>query len=122
MPCSMSNRRGPAARLLAGPVNLGWLLMAIVLSGCHTTARPYPPLSLPASARLVEVANGSSANDSHQTQPDSGTRGASFKPRNVLVLSGGGANGAYTAGVLNGWLSAGTRPEFDVVTGISVGG
>lgn len=43
------------------------------------------------------------------------------EPSNVLVLSGGGANGAYTAGVLNGWTAAGNRPQFDVVTGISTG-
>lgn len=43
------------------------------------------------------------------------------RPRNVLALSGGGAYGAYTAGFLNGWTKSGTRPEFDVVTGISTG-
>ena len=42
-------------------------------------------------------------------------------PRNILALSGGGAYGAFTAGVLNGWSRADTRPEFDVVTGISTG-
>lgn len=41
--------------------------------------------------------------------------------RTVLVLSGGGAFGAYSAGVLVGWTQAGTRPSFDVVTGISTG-
>ncbi len=41
--------------------------------------------------------------------------------RNVLVLSGGGSYGAYSAGVLVGWTHSGTRPEFDVVTGISTG-
>ncbi|HJZ94039.1 MAG TPA: patatin-like phospholipase family protein [Gemmataceae bacterium] len=40
---------------------------------------------------------------------------------NVLVLSGGGAYGAYSAGVLAGWSEAGTRPKFDVVTGVSTG-
>jgi predicted acylesterase/phospholipase RssA len=38
-----------------------------------------------------------------------------------LALSGGGSNGAFGAGVLNGWTQAGTRPEFKVVTGISTG-
>jgi hypothetical protein len=38
-----------------------------------------------------------------------------------LALSGGGSHGAYGAGVLIGWTDAGTRPEFDVVTGISTG-
>lgn len=39
----------------------------------------------------------------------------------MLALSGGGPDGAYGAGVLRGWTEAGTRPEFDVVTGISTG-
>jgi hypothetical protein len=38
-----------------------------------------------------------------------------------LAISGGGANGAYGAGVLCGWTDAGTRPTFRVVTGISTG-
>ena len=41
--------------------------------------------------------------------------------RSVLVLSGGGAYGAYPAGFLVGWTRTGTRPEFDVVTGVSTG-
>lgn len=41
--------------------------------------------------------------------------------RNVLCLSGGGSYGAYSAGVLYGWTKAGTRPTFDVVTGVSTG-
>ena len=35
-----------------------------------------------------------------------------------LALSGGGADGAYGAGVLTGWSQAGNRPEFAVVTGV----
>jgi len=38
-----------------------------------------------------------------------------------LVLSTGGEDGAYGAGVLVGWSAAGTRPEFSVVTGVSTG-
>jgi hypothetical protein len=41
--------------------------------------------------------------------------------RSILALSGGGANGAYGAGVLVGWTESGTRPEFSVVTGVSTG-
>jgi hypothetical protein len=36
-------------------------------------------------------------------------------------MSGGGANGAYGAGVIVGWTETGHRPDFDVVTGISTG-
>jgi hypothetical protein len=44
-----------------------------------------------------------------------------FDSANYLALSGGGADGAFAVGVLVGWSEAGTRPEFDVVTGISTG-
>ncbi len=39
----------------------------------------------------------------------------------ILALSAGGADGAYGAGVLKGWTESGTRPVFDVVTGVSTG-
>ena len=38
-----------------------------------------------------------------------------------LALSGGGASGAFGAGFLNGWSSAGDRPVFKIVTGVSTG-
>jgi len=38
-----------------------------------------------------------------------------------LALSGGGADGAYGAGVLAGWTAAGTRPTFSVISGVSTG-
>jgi predicted acylesterase/phospholipase RssA len=43
------------------------------------------------------------------------------KPVAFLVLSGGGENGAFGAGVLCGWTAAGNRPTFKLVTGISTG-
>jgi predicted acylesterase/phospholipase RssA len=42
-------------------------------------------------------------------------------PLSYLALSGGGADGAYGAGVLNGWTAAGTRPRFSAVSGVSTG-
>jgi hypothetical protein len=39
----------------------------------------------------------------------------------TLALSGGGADGAFGAGVLAGWTERGDRPEFEVVTGVSAG-
>ena len=39
----------------------------------------------------------------------------------VLALSGGGAEGAFGAGLLVGWTEAGNRPEFSVVSGTSSG-
>ena len=39
----------------------------------------------------------------------------------LLAVSGGGENGAFGAGLLCGWSAQGTRPTFDLVTGISTG-
>lgn len=42
-------------------------------------------------------------------------------PANFLAISGGGDDGAFTAGLLNGWTARGDRPEFKAVTGVSTG-
>ncbi len=39
----------------------------------------------------------------------------------ILLISGGGENGAFGAGILNGWTAAGDRPDFKLVTGVSTG-
>jgi predicted acylesterase/phospholipase RssA len=39
----------------------------------------------------------------------------------VLLISGGATEGAYGAGILNGWSASGTRPVFKIVTGMSTG-
>jgi hypothetical protein len=39
----------------------------------------------------------------------------------ILAISGGGANGAFGVGLINGWGASGTRPVFTLVTGISTG-
>ena len=38
-----------------------------------------------------------------------------------LAVSGGGSDGAFGGGLLAGWSQAGNRPEFAVVTGVSIG-
>ncbi|MCP1551041.1 MULTISPECIES: patatin-like phospholipase family protein [Methylorubrum] len=43
------------------------------------------------------------------------------RPFSYLALSGGGGDGAFGAGVLNGWTATGTRPEFSLVSGVSTG-
>ena len=42
-------------------------------------------------------------------------------PLTILALSGGGSGGAFGAGAVAGLTRAGTRPQFDVVTGVSAG-
>ncbi|WP_137388740.1 patatin-like phospholipase family protein [Rhodoligotrophos defluvii] len=50
-------------------------------------------------------------------------RGAGRAPHRLdfLAISGGGENGAFGAGVLAGWSLRGSRPRFEVVTGVSTG-
>lgn len=43
------------------------------------------------------------------------------KEINYLVLSGGGAGGAFSVGALKAWSDKGQRPEFDIVSGVSTG-
>ena len=43
------------------------------------------------------------------------------EPAELLAISGGGANGAFGAGILCGWTAHGDRPKFRLVTGVSAG-
>jgi predicted acylesterase/phospholipase RssA len=49
-----------------------------------------------------------------------GHKGA-LPPVSYLAISGGGDNGAFGAGLLNGWTATGDRPTFRLVTGVSTG-
>jgi len=39
----------------------------------------------------------------------------------IFLAVSGGDNGAFGAGLLNGWTQAGNRPDFKLVTGVSTG-
>jgi hypothetical protein len=43
------------------------------------------------------------------------------RPHDYLIISGGGSHGAFGAGLLAGWTAEGSRPDFQIVTGISTG-
>jgi len=53
------------------------------------------------------------------------TRPGILRQRNhtikMLAISGGGADGAFGAGLLSGWSASGRRPTFEVVAGVSTG-
>ncbi len=101
-------------------------LVVLGLAGCRSptgsgssSAGPGPVTGLAnrdASNNMVTVLDLQTAT-SHPDGPLPDAPG-SF---NILVLSGGGAYGAYSAGVLAGWSETGARPDFDVVTGVSSG-
>jgi predicted acylesterase/phospholipase RssA len=83
------------------------------LVDAHVTAATVPVVDVRVCESLAAQTQGSGVTTVSAT--------SGKKPYNVLVLSGGGAYGAYSAGVLAGWTETGTRPEFDVVTGVSTG-
>jgi hypothetical protein len=104
-------------------IRAGILSAAIVsLAGCSTLGTP-TRMPLPA-----EMANAAmvGTNDPIRYWGDEALENGAFAGRKTktgdfLSLSGGGINGAYGAGYLVGWTQRGNRPQFDVVTGISVG-
>lgn len=122
---------------IAGPR----LLAAIVLSVAAGCAAPTRQRAVPANAQDRAVISGLSPAvrtwgaalnpDFQQEIIESVRREQAFRSANsqtgplptaeFLAISGGGANGAFAAGLLNGWTTAGNRPQFKAVTGISTG-
>ncbi len=96
--------------------------VSLFLAGCSSLPRtPYSAVDASA-ARVLDLANlrryaDEPAGNFDQPAGKVMPRG----PRSYLALSGGGADGAYGAGVLNGWTAMGTRPSFTVVSGVSTG-
>jgi predicted acylesterase/phospholipase RssA len=107
-------------------------LVGIVAAGCIAPVRQpsVPPEISTAKLRDIDAPAGSAPKadtDVLAVLPKMIGRGqgdervATRSPQNYLALSGGGVFGAYSVGLLNGWTNSGTRPHFDVVTGISTG-
>jgi predicted patatin/cPLA2 family phospholipase len=98
-----------------------WALLTamLILAGCGSLPRESYTASDAVSSRVLNLGElRRYADEPASTWTNVNTRGG---PLSYLALSGGGADGAYGAGVLNGWTAAGTRPEFTVVSGVSTG-
>ena len=104
--------------------------LAAFTTGCAARRSCAPP-ELTRTSGLVPLGPGDETSaletdlirsfaDKARTANDPATLPA--KRSHILALSGGGMYGAYSVGVLSGWTTAGGRPEFDVVTGVSTGG
>ncbi|TPN20826.1 alpha/beta hydrolase [Mesorhizobium sp. B2-3-3] len=97
----------------------------LILSGCqHTLDRAHDALEADRAivagygeirayrdARLDEVPH-----NARDWAPVSSSGKLDF-----LMISGGGAGGAFSVGVLSAWSAMKTRPRFDVVSGVSTG-
>ncbi|GMG84197.1 patatin-like phospholipase family protein [Paralimibaculum aggregatum] len=113
------------------------LMVALVLAGCTGVRNlPAPPRELYRSAEIpgypgardwgdTPIADGRERLDEFIRQIRARRRAEGAMPNDnrldTLILSGGGSDGPFGAGLLVGWTAAGTRPEFTVVTGISAG-
>lgn len=128
-----------SARNFARRKKCGWVaciaLVALSLAACGTLSRnPVPlevkdelsiagyenirffPLTDPAPIReSIRQAFLAETPDSYATMPDGSHR------YDYLAVSGGGSDGAFGSGILNGWSAHGDRPSFKVVTGVSTG-
>ncbi|MFD1941941.1 patatin-like phospholipase family protein [Paradevosia shaoguanensis] len=96
------------------------LILGFTLSlaaGCTTMLRDPVPM-----ARIDEASFGTKTPIRYWgDQLPAAYANAFRRDKHILSLSGGGLNGAYGAGYLTGWSARGNRPNFDLVTGISVG-
>jgi Patatin-like phospholipase len=111
------------------------LVPLILAVGCATVQHNTVPKELVSEATVVDMPDVRAWGDEYSTVlqrslVESVRQARAIDPRgvvdpsgvvNILALSGGGANGAFGAGLLNGWSAAGTRPVFKLVTGISTG-
>ena len=109
--------------------------LAVSLAGCGALPRNPVPVELATSATIPKMLHIrapagqldpamerdflESFEQESRTDFPVGSDGIVRYPH--LALSGGGANGAFGAGVLNGWSAAGHRPVFKIVTGASTG-
>jgi len=113
--------------------------VVLAVAGCGALPRMTPPDARIAEKAVVpglegvrfwgdEVPTGDVVEEMRKRLPNlpraaSHTRTPDGRPIiEYLALSGGGGDGAFGAGLLAGWAARGTRPQFEVVTGISAGG
>lgn len=113
-------------------IALHLLLLSSLLAGCavhnrtqvtptEATYQQYAPVGVPADIRTFGDVSDANEEQIIAEFKSVFTRRGKTGGLNILALSGGGPDGAYGAGVLNGWTATGRRPEFDIVTGISTG-
>src|ERR1700741_4782323 len=108
---------------------LALMLCSAVLCACATVPRkPAPPVlfanvapsGFPQTVRFLGLDRAFML--AHAGEKLSRLRAAAHgETLNILALSGGGAGGAFGTGALVGLTRRGDRPQFQIVTGVSVG-
>jgi hypothetical protein len=123
----MRSARNPGPRVLGCALCLG---AAWILAGCAGLERlPAVPVAQAQKSSILDIADARfQMNDTAQinavaqkVQQRRIAAGTVSRTLRFLVISGGGDDGAFGAGLLVGWSARGDRPQFDVVTGVSTG-
>jgi hypothetical protein len=104
------------------------ILMALLSACVSIPRRPAPPLLIDRVApvgfrpdiRFLSI-DGAYVLTHLSANVRAADAAANGGPLRILALSGGGAAGAFGAGVLYGLQKSGRRPAFQVVTGVSAG-
>ena len=127
-----------AITILTSRVRIGLVLASALLTGCSPPERlPAVPPELQAEAEVAGMPGVrytsvepdflrfvqdtlESVRREQEALAQAGHKGP-LPPAHFLALSGGGDNGAFGVGLLNGWTESGARPQFKVVTGVSTG-
>lgn len=104
-------------RALAGFVLIGGAAACSSLPRTPYTAQEAALATVPGMGPVRAYADSTSAEIAAVAARPEGRRNRF----SYLALSGGGGDGAYGAGILNGWTASGTRPEFSIVSGVSTG-
>ena len=114
-------------------LRLPMLFLFALLAGCGIARLQAPPPEATETLPVLGIPNARFSIDGSpepliregivmmQRQMSALPPGAPRPPTTFLAISGGADNGAFGAGLINGWTAAGNRPSFSVVTGISAG-
>ena len=107
-------------------------ILVVLLAACSTLERNMPPPELGLAGPIPGMSNVRYWGDEQipfyeewvdMSDADIRARysGIMNREHHYITISGGGARGAYGAGMLVGATESGKRPEFTLVTGISTG-
>ena len=87
-------------------------LAILLLAGCAT--RPNSPFTSLSPQQSRALAQQLALERDQELQADLRSAFFNHPPKNILILSGGDANGAFGCGILNGWRNAPAgRPKID---------
>ncbi|GEP10758.1 patatin-like phospholipase family protein [Methylobacterium gnaphalii] len=105
------------ARIVPGLLMAGGLAACSSLPRASYTAQEASLATVPGMGPVRAYADATASEIAAvAARPEGRRSGFSY-----LALSGGGGDGAYGAGILNGWSASGTRPDFTIVSGVSTG-